>query len=229
MLFKPLLGNQLSGSMGGITASHNRGGSYFRQRAIPVQPNTIEQQIVKAIFGALSTRWNQVLTAAQRDEWDLYAVNTPVLNVIGETITLTGLNMYIRGNSPRIQGSQSIIDNGPNTFGLPSVSALSLATLVPAANTFDLTFDILDGWANEDNAFLFAGSARPQKPTINFFKGPFRFAGTIEGDSVMAPTPPATIDAAFPFNAGDRIYVRAIVVDAQARLSQPQIMNAIAP
>ena len=228
MLFKPLLGNQLSGSIGGITASHNRGGTYFRNRSTPVQPNSIQQQIVKAVFGALSTRWSQTLTALQRNAWDVYAENTPVLNAIGESITLTGLNMYIRGNTPRVQASLSIVDDGPTTFGLPSVSPVTIDTLVPGSNEYNLNFTPADAWANQDDAFMFSFSSRPKKPTILFFKGPFRLTATILGNSSVPPTSPDTQSATFPFNSGDLLYVRVVVADAEARLSQSQIVSALA-
>ena len=51
MLFVPTIGTKLSGSLGGIVASHNRFGSYFRQRTVPVNPDTADQQMVRGYSG----------------------------------------------------------------------------------------------------------------------------------------------------------------------------------
>ena len=50
MLFKPTIVASLSGSLGGITASHNRFGAYLRERVIPVNPGTQPQVIVRNAF-----------------------------------------------------------------------------------------------------------------------------------------------------------------------------------
>ncbi|KKM06452.1 hypothetical protein LCGC14_1743870, partial [marine sediment metagenome] len=47
MLFKSGLITQGSGSIGGLTASHNRGGMYFRARTIPTNPATSFQTVVR--------------------------------------------------------------------------------------------------------------------------------------------------------------------------------------
>ena len=40
MLFKSAAFTQASGSVGGLTFAHNRGGMYTRARSIPVNPKT---------------------------------------------------------------------------------------------------------------------------------------------------------------------------------------------
>ena len=123
----PLLLTAMSGSVGGLTFSHNRGGAYVRDRAIPTQPNTFQQVIIKAIFGTLSGLWSSLLTAAQRDDWDLYAAATPLTDKLGQPFFPTGLNMYIRGNTPLIQGGSARIDAGPTTAGLPVARSRQLS------------------------------------------------------------------------------------------------------
>ena len=110
MLFKSALITQASGSIGGMTASRNKGGAYFRARALPTNPNTPEQQAVRGYLGTLANLWTNVLTPANRVLWDFYAFNVPVINAVGDSIQLTGQQMYIRANVPRLQAGLPRVD-----------------------------------------------------------------------------------------------------------------------
>lgn len=227
MKFTPLLGAQLSGSLAGITASRNRGGAYFRERAIPVQPNTSFQAVIKAIFGGLSTRWSATLTTIQRAAWDQYADGTPLIDVNGDEFIPTGLNMYIRGNTALSQNEQMIVDNGPTTLGLPTVAPLGVSSMSTATEIASVTFDNTDPWANEDEGFLFVYMSRPQKPSINFFKGPYQLAGSVQGDNMTPPTSPASITSPFATVAGDKVFFRAFAIDGEGRKSSDQFFEII--
>lgn len=95
MLFKPIIGTDLSGKVGGIVASHNAGGAYFRAATIPTNPNTTFQQAVRNAVSQLSSMWQTTLTQAQRNEWEVYAANVKITNRIGEKINVSGLNHYV--------------------------------------------------------------------------------------------------------------------------------------
>lgn len=227
MKFTPLLGANLSGSIAAITASRNRGGSYFRVKAIPVQPNTSFQSIIKAIFGGLSTRWSATLTEIQRAAWTQYADGTPLTDVNGNEFIPTGLNMYIRGNTALLQNEDPIIDNGPVTLGLPTVAPVEASGMSTATEIASITFDNTDPWANEDEGRLFVYMSRPQKASINFFKGPYQLAGTVAGDGMTPPTSPASITSPFATVAGDKVFFRAFAIDGEGRKSADQFFEVI--
>jgi len=220
MLFKSALITQASGSIGGMTASRNKGGAYFRARALPTNPNTPEQQAVRGFLGALANEWANILTPAQRVLWDFYAYNVPVINKVGDSINLTGQQMFIRSNVPRLQAGLARVDGGPTIFNLGAYTNPSFS--FDAANDeVDVTFDNTDDWANEDGSSMLIFASRPQNVTINYFKGPYRFAGRIDGDATTAPTSPAAIAAPFAAVAGQRVFVRVSVSRADGRLSAP--------
>ena len=52
MLFRGTHLTDASGSLSGVTYSHNRGGAYTRNRSIPVNPNTVQQQAVRNAFSS---------------------------------------------------------------------------------------------------------------------------------------------------------------------------------
>ena len=88
----------LSGSVGGTVFSRNRGGSYVRNRAIPVDPNTSFQIAVRAILSNQSQAWAD-LTDAQRAAWESWALQNPVTNALGNSIRLSGHQAFVQINS----------------------------------------------------------------------------------------------------------------------------------
>jgi hypothetical protein len=160
------------------------------------------------------------LTAAQRTAWNTYAANVTVLNALGDPINISGLAMYQRCNTPILQAGGPRVDDGPLIFSLGEFTNPSFA-LDEAADEVDVTFTDTDLWANEDDGFMFVYASRPQNPTINFFKGPYRFAGKIDGDGVTPPTSPAAITLPFAVATGQRIFVRTLIARADGRISLP--------
>lgn len=220
MKYKSTLLGQASGSLAGVTFSHNKGGEYVRRRAIPTNPNSTFQQAVRGIVAALSNHWLNTLTAAQRAAWETYAENVTIVDRLGDPIYITGLNHYVRSNTPLLQAGMTRVDAAPTTFNLGEFTNPSFG--YDAANSeVDVTFDNTDAWANEDDAAMILWASRQQNPSINYFKGPYRFAGTIDGDSVTAPTSPAAISAPFACAAGNFCFCKVSVIRADGRLSLP--------
>ncbi len=225
MLFtSPTIG-AASGSLGGITASRNRFGQYFRVRAVPVQPNTQEQQDVKAAFGSLAIQWRS-LPQIRRDEWDLYGENTPMLNKLGQSILLTGMNHFVRSNTPRVVNGNTTVLAGPAVFGLPQLSPWSF-TATAVGSVLDVLFDSDDPWQDIDQAHMYLYIGKPVNDSILFYKGPFRFTDVIDGNSATPPLTPFAATSVRPMVAGQKIYLRATVSLADGRLTTGQINSTI--
>lgn len=219
MIFRPLLGADLSGSLGGITAGHNAGGPFFRVRAVPTNPRTTFQETIRAATADLTVRWNDDLTQLQRDAWDVYATNVPLPNANGEARSIPGLAMYVRSNVSRIQAADPRVDNAPTTFNLGAFTAPTIASITAATDLLSLNFTEADAWVGEDDSSMLIYTSRPQNPSIKFFINPYRFAARIEGDSGAPPTSPASIALAFPAAVGNQIFIRVRVTRADGRLS----------
>lgn len=226
MKFKSQLVTQASGSIGGFTASHNKGGLYLRARAIPVNTNTSFQQAVRNYMSQLTSRWNATLTAAQRAAWSVYADQTPITDSLGEPRTIPPLAMYCRSNIARLQGGLAVVDDGPTIYGLPTLSPLTF-TADEGADTLDVAFVDTDAWANEVGGGLLIAASRPQNVTINYFNGPYRFAGSVDGAAVP-PATPATIALPFPVAAGQQVFFKARATLADGRVSSPFRSVAVA-
>lgn len=219
MKFTPLLGTDLSGSLAGITASHNRGGPYFRNRAIPVDPATPFQTVIRAFVASLTSGWLNDLSAGQRQSWDAYALAVPLPDPLGNPRNVGGLAMYVRSNVPRLQAGEPRVDNAPGIFNLGDFTAPVMAGPSEAGQTVSFAFDNTDDWANEDDAGMLFQLSRAQNASVNFFKGPYRFAAIVQGDSAVPPVSPVVIPAPFAFIVGQRLFTEVKVTRADGRLS----------
>lgn len=226
MKFKSQIITQASGSIGGVTASHNSSGMYMRARSIPVNPSSVYQQAVRNALQTLSAAWNSALSSAQRNAWAVYAQAVPVVDKLGDQIYLTGLNHYVRSNVPLIQAGKTIVDDAPTVFNTGSFTPVTISAS-EATSQIDVAFDNADDWANEDDARLLVYASRPQSPSVNFFKGPFRFTDTVEGDSVTPPTSPAPMNAPFSLTAGQRLYASVRASFADGRLTSAQRVTCL--
>lgn len=187
MKLTPTLGGSYSGSLGGMTASHNAGGPYLRRRAIPTNPNTLRQQTIRAAMGAAVQGWSMALTEPQRQAWRDYAANTPVTDRLGQTITLSGVNMFARSNVPWMQwnaalgNALTLLTSAPTIFntGEPptSVSSPWSGDFTTPPGTVTLQGTISGGASDDGDVLLFI--APPQTPGTRYYKGPYQLAATI--------------------------------------------------
>lgn len=220
MIFKSPLISEGSGSLAGITISHNRGGMYLRRRAVPTNPNSVYQQAVRGFVNALSNHWINTLTEVQREAWTTYANNVPMPNPLGDPITLTGLNHYIRSNVPRLQSGLARVDAGPTVFNLGEFTNPTFGYDVAAEET-DVFFLSADAWASETGSGMLVFGSRQQNNTINYFKGPYRVMSAIPGADGSPPSSPAALDAPFPCAAGNKSFDLVRVTRLDGRLSMP--------
>lgn len=211
-------GQQRSGKQGGIVWSRNRSGAYVRNRAVPVNPNTDRQVAVRNAVRSITIAWDTILTQAQRDAWSVYAANVTWKNKLGQDIHLTGLNHFVRSNTPRVQHGLPRVDAAPVIFDLATAELELAATASEATQDLTVAFSTVPPWATEQDAWQFFAMGLPQNGSIKFFGGPFRHLGIIHGgDPAVSPM---VAPAAFPFAENQRVWVRSRISRADGRLSE---------
>jgi len=213
-----------SGSIGGMTFSRNRGGPYVRLRAVPVNPNTAWQQKVRSLVATLTSYWLNGLNEDQRAAWDTYASNVHLPNALGSDRNVGGLAMFVRSNVSRLQADPvqlPQVDDAPVIFNLGDYTLPTLGNASEAGQTGDVTFDNTDDWAGEGDAAMLVYGSRAQNPSINYFKGPYRYADLIPGDAVTPPTSPHSVTWPFPFVETQRLFLFGRVTRGDGRLSSP--------
>lgn len=218
MKFTSLVYAATSGSVGGLTYSHNQGGLYTRARTVPRDPASAFQTAVRDALSAAVNRWHNVLDNAQRSAWEVYAANVPLVDTLGFSRNVSGIAQYVRSATPRIQAGLTPVDDGPTNYTLGVLTTPSYAVNA-GADTVAVTFDAADAWNILDGGALLIYASRPQNNTVNFFAGPYRLAGVVIGDTSTPPTSPATIALPFPVVAGQKVFFRAEATEADGRLS----------
>lgn len=217
----------MRGSIAGTTFARNRGGAYARGRTKPTNPSTSRQQAVRNVMTDLVNAWSEVLTDAQRAAWDQYASAVPFTNRLGESMLLTGFNMFIRSNSVILQSGLTQVNAGPTTLLLPEADASFAVAASEATGELTVTFDDTADWCDEDGGALAVKCGLPQNASRNFFKGPWRFADSIDGDSVTAPTSSTAIAAPFSITENQKIWCEARIIRSDGRVSAPFRVSGI--
>jgi len=87
-----------------------------------------------------------------------------------------------------------------------------------------VTFEDTDEWLDETGSAMLVLTSRGQGPAINYFKGPFRYAGSILGDDTTPLTSPQNITIAFTVAADQQVFSQFRVSRADGRLSAPLVL-----
>jgi hypothetical protein len=209
-----------SGSIGGCTYSRNRSGQYIRRRAMPVNPGAPLAGIMTAFFAELVDRWTTVLTTIQRNAWNTYAANVVKSGFGGGSFYWTGQNTFISMNAFRMQNGLAVTNTAPVIFADAVLSVTFVSALSAATDNFDINFVNTDLWATAVGGILGVYASAPQNPSINFFKGPYRLAGTVLG-AVVPPVPPQTFASPYPLAVGQKVFFQVRASNADARISAP--------
>ncbi len=216
------LGPPQSGSLAGQTASHNRAGQYLRNRRSPVQPvGTGRRAFIRQAFGASSSAWS-ALSATNQASWVSYAAGHPITDALGQSITLTGHQMFVAC-------ATSLLNCGAASPTLPPVSA---AVFSPGAPTFSvvsagaITFTPT-GLGAATDFLLIAFSPWVSAGTL--FQKTFWQERHVAGNSVVAVVATSTYHAQFGTPpVGSRVFFRATPVNQYGVVGTPVIGFATA-
>lgn len=223
MLYTSPVYSQASGSIAGITYSHNRGGMYTRARVTPTDPSSSRQQQMRSAMGTLAPYWGNTLTALQRAAWNLYGLNVPWLNPLGQTIFLTGQQHFNRINTVHLQIGESIVATAPTIFDLGTFTQPSLDNALSTPSV-EIGFTNTDNWANDTGGFMCVYTGKAIGPGRAFYRGPWRYTGKVDGDATP-PTSPFQAAPPWPWPVGTLIWVQIRFIQTDARMSLPIILG----
>lgn len=219
-------GTQKSGKQGGVVFSHNKGGPYVRNRAIPVNPNTDRQAAVRNAVRNLSIFWETELSQALRDGWDVYGANVNWLNRLGQSIKLTGLNHFVRCNVQRVISTIARIDQAPAIQDIGDAEDQLACTASEATQDLTINGNGAAPWLVEALGWQYYYLGIPQNASRKFFGGPYRFVTAVPG---AGPPPfPVVIASPWPFQEGQRIWLRSRIQRGDGRLSDFALINFLA-
>jgi len=142
MKFDGTFGENFSGSLGGITASKNKGGQYLKAKPIPTNPKTIAQVKARAFFSSASGGF-RARNALEFAQWNEFAINLYIPKNAKAGSVPTGFQAYTALNNQifnafnRLRTFVLQVDNidpiGGNTFAVfgPSTNFPPTTAVVP--------------------------------------------------------------------------------------------------
>lgn len=175
-LFKSTYFAQIVNKLAGTVFYYSRYGTIIgRNWVMPVDPNTVPQQTVRARFSGAMAAW-QGLTAAQRAAWEAFAADTPWQNGLSDDVHLPGMNMYLSIRLAALKIDPTIpvanFDLPPCT---PGLFHQELVTLFPCTSgVLQVGFKI--NIVNHDpvnSVMLGVHMSTAQNTSVNFWKGPY--------------------------------------------------------
>jgi hypothetical protein len=210
-----------SGSMQGTTASHNRAGQYLRSRRSPVQPvGTGRKAAQRANFGAASSGWSG-LTDPQRAAWSAYAAGKPVTDALGQSIPLTGQQMFVSINAQLLNCGSAISLVPP----ISTVVVIPVITVFTVTHLGVITLTLTPSGGALDHILVAFG--RPVSAGVSFHKTYWQ-ADVLPGNSVGNATEGTKYQAQFGLPpVGTKVFLKLSPVNQYGVTGVPLMQTVI--
>jgi hypothetical protein len=195
-----------SGSLAGTTASKNRFGQYERTRAMPVNPGSAAQGIVRGRMALNSAAWRK-LTAAQRAGWSDLGNSMVRSDALGQSYTLQGNQAHASINNNRAMcGLAAVTD----PTGIVTPVALATATITLTAAALSIAFTATPLGASS----YLAVYASPQRSAGRNYEGDYRLLkiSAAAAASPLVALSEYTAKFGVPV-VGNKIFFALVVVD----------------
>lgn len=210
------MAQEARGKVGGIVFSRNKGGQYVKGFAAPTNPNTSLQSAVRSTFASLTNTWWDVLTEPERTSWEDLAAANPIQNRLGQSITLSGLNMYIRFNQLRLLADLPREDNAPISFLESGADpAFEISAMDQATGNIAFNFNDALPWASVTGEGMIVFQGKGVSPGRSRFHGPWRILGVIDGDGTVPATSPGLFTVpVWTLVGGQKAWLDAAIIEA---------------
>jgi hypothetical protein len=166
-----------------------------------------------------SSGWSSLLTSGQRAAWSAFAETQGALNRLGEAITLTGQQSYVRSNTLLLLAGQGAV-TAPPSITAPSISVAdgTVASLDVSDNELSVTLNVVV------TGFMLAFCGPPQSAGASSLKVPFRFYGVDSFSATSAIVIPASVGSR-TFTAGQRMACRFVLVTSTGGVSNQLLLR----
>lgn len=130
--------SEMRGTIAATTFTKNKAGAAMRNRVTPINRRSSGQTNQRQILSALSAQWRG-LTEAERTAWNSASASFPQTDSLGQTIFLTGAQLYVRLNANLIVIGQAAITSPPSPVSFDVLTFTSI-TADASAGTIALAF-----------------------------------------------------------------------------------------
>lgn len=216
----------IRGSIGGSTFSRSKAGATMRARVKGTTSRSSSLQARKASLSMLSSYWGTTLTQEQRDAWNLYASQTPMMNRLGQPMYITGMAAFIQTNGTIAPAGEAIRATAPATPGAAVTPAFA-ATIDSESAELSITA-APTGWDSSDPAAVLIWRVSPATPPgRSGVNKRLAYAGKVKGNNTP-PTFPLAIAMPYATAAGAVHTVECVQVDADGKVSAKSVITVTA-
>jgi hypothetical protein len=104
----------------------NKAGASIRNRVTPINRRSPNQTLRRQQLASLSSGWRN-LTQAERDGWNAAGASFPQTDNLGQTVFLTGEQLYVRCNANLLLTGNAQITSAPSPASFAVLAFTSLA------------------------------------------------------------------------------------------------------
>lgn len=196
----------------------NRAGASIRNRTTPINRRSVGQTQKRQQLSSLSSGW-RALTASQIAGWNAAAPSFPQQDQLGQTIFLTGHQLYVRCNANLILIGASQITDAPTPASF-AVLAIGAFTAVASTGVISMAFTptpVPTGFN------LVVKATAPVSAGKSFVgESAFRFIlkeAAAAASPALLTAPYATVWGAITGKAGQKIFVECYLVEVISGLA----------
>jgi hypothetical protein len=202
---------EMRGKLNGSVASKNRYGFYWRNKTVPVNPQTNFQSLQRGNLTGLSQAW-KALTQLQREDWQQFSNNHPFNNIFGDSVTLSGNAMFVKVNSYRFNEGESMLTDSVE----PTSSFKWLSASGSASDTNGVvTLDINPTFPADTNLFIYATPPESAGREFGSVKNDLRLIAVSDGSAspIQLQNRYESRFGSVIGKAGKKIFMRLLPVD----------------
>lgn len=214
----------IRGSVGGLTYTANQYATIVMKRRVPpTNPNTLFQSAVRAVMSDVNFRWSNNLSQSDRDNWGLYATNTPLSGPVGE-YKISGRLFYIAGRSlaqylvNRFALTGVLTDDAPTQPGLLGISNFDVISAIGPDTGISVQFTN----SSSDGVGYLINVSAPYNASRKIAHGPWDSNLTVADEIAGSGSVNHNIPS---LSVGKRYFIRLRVVQLDT-VGKPHIISA---
>ena len=158
----------ISGKIGGTVFARNKAGAYARNWAVPVNPGTVPQSIVRNNMAAAAANF-QTFSLAGVTAWNSYAANMTRLNRQGDPYVPSGRQIYIECYLNALAAGLPVLSTPGPVAVSPAVTNFRLLSAVQLGNVLDQMTVIADN-------VLIPSGGDPADGKVLFYSAPIHWS-----------------------------------------------------
>lgn len=200
------------GSHGGNTFARNKGGSYLKRKPHGTNPRSTQQLVARSRMNHVGKYYSFTLSDADRATWRAYAAANSVVNRLGNTVFLSGHQMFCRQSINLLQNGGSIVNTAPASAAVGTPSSIIIDALSGGGGHLHVTCGCA-GLGGSD--FVNIWVTPPLNPGRAFVSSQLRkFNGASTPNVLLNLTLAYTnLYGALPASPGQRIFVQFCVLN----------------